>query len=173
MSILMVDGARIDFAAMTLTLGDETYSLRRSNEGKWERYATSEQAINAAVARRRDRFLREEDPVASLQKAKQLMLDAGNGDLAARIPTKRVSEVMRSLPPWSAGRKSTREFLERYLRGGGGLTEAEVDEVLKLEDRSEVLQAIQDWLGDNDGFESLPMFDAPVETAYQRYIHQG
>ena len=45
--------------------------------------------------------------------------------------------------------------------------------MFKRESEIEVLQAIEDWLKDNEGFENLPIFAAPIETAYQRYIHQG
>ncbi|HZL20101.1 MAG TPA: hypothetical protein VFG23_20375, partial [Polyangia bacterium] len=114
LSSIEIDGICIDFTSMTMTSGEEIYTLRRAENGKWERHATSLPAINAAVARRKERFS-DEDHAASLNKAEELVLQSSSGDRDATVTAKEMSHILRSLPPWSAGRKSIRDDLERYI----------------------------------------------------------
>jgi hypothetical protein len=173
---LVVDDFAIDLSTMTMVRGSEEYTLRRSVEGKWECRATSQDAIGVVVNRRMTSFTNEEE-VAFLEKAKALMFELAGGDSEHRLGASDLAKVARALPPGSLARKETRKHLDDIVGDAvksGTISQDKADDVLEKETEMETLEALQQWLADeNGGFEALPFFESPVETAYQRYIRQG
>jgi len=164
-----VDGFRVDLAAMTMKKRKEEYAIRRTQDGRWEARPVSVESIGVVVDKRMK--LSEEQHAESLERSKALLDELSGDGRDAQIPSAKLAQAIRTLPPGSRGRKVLGDVLANYVKTNMGPETAE--ESKKGEDEIETLQAMQDWGKDNGGFGPMPVFEAPIETAYQRYIRQG
>lgn len=169
LAVIDVGNVRIDFRTMTMVEGKNEYTIRRINAGKWERRAISLEAIGAAVNGRMNQLSDVDNPTTLVEAAAIAadLAEKGGG----RISAEALASAMRKMPAGSEGRHFLMDTLVSTVREVSG--DAAADQALKGEKDIELLQAMEQWMTDNGGFEPLPMFEAPVETAYQRYIRQG
>jgi len=115
--------------------------------------------------------LSDEEHLDSLETGKAILLELAEGDPDRILPNNELSKVARALPPGSQGRWDIIETLLQRVRERLGDDKA--DHARKAERDIEFAQVLQEWLKDNGGYEKVPIYEAPIETAYQRYIRQG
>jgi hypothetical protein len=157
---------------MTMVAGEDEYVVRRTDVGKWERRPVSQGAWATSVGRKMEaKQFSDAENVALLEQEKVWMIEISKGDPSFVIPVADLAVRMRLLPAGSEVRRLTLETLMNRVRKASG--QDAVDRALKAEKQIEMAEAIEEWMKDNEGFEPISIFEAPIETAYQRYIRQG
>jgi len=166
-----VPGGNVSFKSMSLTMSeDEEFALRRHSDGRWEGRPVSASAVAEVVTRRLASLGEQQHGESVVKFAELAAAKMVPGDSGGEVPVQALCEIMKELPVGTQGRKVAREMIEEYCKKA--VSEEDYAKLCSGHTKVEMLQAIEDMLNDNDGFERLPsQAESIVETAYQRYIH--
>lgn len=166
-----VPGGNVSLKSMSLTMSeDEEFALRRHPDGRWEGRPVSPSAVAEVVARRLATLSEKQHGESVLKFADLAAAKMVPGNSGGEIPVQALYDIMKELPVGTQGRKVVREMIEDHCKKV--LSEEDYAKLCDSHSKVEMIQAIEDMVTDNDGFERLPsQTESIVETAYQRYIH--